>query len=121
MRSLGVVLWIALFWVAAIAGAVEPVAETTKPSPAVDAPKRFIPAASGVIAGKVTQTMDVPQYTYVEIETGEGLVWVAGPVTEVKVGDSVEAPNGIQMVNFHSTALDRTFEVIYLVPALQVK
>lgn len=121
MRSLQLALLISLAATAGPAVAAEPPAEATQPSPAVDAPERYSPPANGNIAGTITQTMDVAQYTYVEIDTGEGLVWAAGPVTEVEVGDSVEVPNSIQMINFHSTALDRTFDQIYLAPAIQVK
>jgi hypothetical protein len=110
-----------LIWIAVAAGAMESFAEQAEPAPAAD-PSEHVPLPSHPnIAGKVTQTMDVPQYTYVEIATGNGLVWAAGPVTPVEVGDSVELSNGIQMVNFHSTTLDRTFDEIYLVPAIQVK
>jgi hypothetical protein len=106
---------------AATTGAMEPLTEGAEPPPAADTAERLPLPTHGKIAGKVTQTMDVPQYTYVEIDTGNGLVWAAGPVTPVKVGDSVELLNGMQMVNFHSTTLDRTFDKIFLVPAIEVK
>ena len=108
MRKPCVVLLAASIWMAVTAGATEPPEHPSLP-------------AQGTIAGNVTQTMDVTQYTYVEIDTGEGLIWVAGPVTEVKVGDAVEVPSGIQMVNFRSSTLDRTFDKIRLVSAIQVK
>jgi hypothetical protein len=106
---------------AATAGATEPAAEEVDPTPALDAPKSVLPPTQGSLAGTVTQTMDVAQYTYVEVDTGNGLIWAAGPVTPVKVGDSVELPNAMSMTNFHSSALDRTFDVIHLAPAIQVK
>jgi hypothetical protein len=103
------------------AGATEPLAKEAEPPPAAETSGHPPLPAQGNIAGKVTQTMDVSQYTYVEVDTGDGLVWVAGPVTEVKVGDAVEVSGGIQMVNFRSTALDRTFDKIQLVSAIGVK
>lgn len=121
MRSLHVFLLTSLLWMAATAGAMEPLTEGAEPPPASDPSERVSLPAHGKIVGKVTQTMDVPQYTYVEVDTGNGLVWAAGPVTPVKVGDSVELSNGIKMVNFHSTTLDRTFDEIYLVPAIELK
>lgn len=121
MRSAHVILLASLICLSATVGAMEPPSNGTGAAPAPDTSERVPLPAHGNIAGKVTQTMDVPQYTYVEVDTGNGLVWAAGPVTPVKVGDSVELSNGIQMVNFHSTTLDRTFDEIYLVPAIEVK
>jgi hypothetical protein len=113
LRKTHVVLLAGLVWMAVTAGATEPPAAKTSGHPSLP--------AQGNIAGRVVQTMDVNQYTYMEIDTGNGLVWVAGPVTKVAVGDAVEVPSGIQMANFRSTTLDRTFESIRLVSAIRVK
>ena len=121
MRKPCVVLLAGLVWMAVTAGATEPSAEKVGPPPAAKTSGHPSLPAQGNIAGNVTQTMDVSQYTYVEIDTGEGLVWVAGPVTQVKVGDAVEVSGGIQMVNFRSSTLDRTFEKIHLASAIRVK
>jgi hypothetical protein len=109
-----------LIWLAAAAGATEPLAEGVDSAPASEASEGIPLPDHGKIAGKVTQTMDVAQYTYLEIDTGKSLVWAAGPVTKVKVGDTVEVSNGIQMLKFHSATLDRTFDEIHLVPTIQV-
>jgi hypothetical protein len=121
VRKPYVVLLAGLAWMAVTAGATEPPAEEVGPPPAAKTSGHPSLPAQGNIAGNVTQTMDVTQYTYVEIDTSDGLVWVAGPVTEVKVGDAVEVSGGIQMVNFHSSTLDRTFDKIHLVSAIRVK
>jgi hypothetical protein len=115
------VLLMTLLWMVAAAGATEPSAEEVDPKPAREAPATASPPTQGSITGKVTQTMDVAQYTYVEVDTGKGLLWAAGPLTPVEVGDSVELPNPMTMTNFHSTTLDRTFDEIHLVPMIQVK
>jgi hypothetical protein len=121
VRKPYVVLLAGLVWMAATTGATEPPVEEVGPPPAAKTSEHPSPPARGNIAGNVTQTMDVSQYTYVEIDTGDGLVWVAGPVTQVKVGDAVEVSGGIQMVDFHSSTLDRTFDNIHLVSAIRVK
>jgi len=110
-----------LFLMAVAASATEPVAKEADPPPAAEASGHPPLPAQGNITGKVTQTMDVTQYTYVEIDTGDGLVWAAGPLTPVKVGDTVEVSGGIPMVNFRSSTLGRTFDEIQLVTAIQVK
>jgi hypothetical protein len=116
-----VVLLIGLVWMAVITGAAQLFAEEVEPPPAAKTSEHLLSPAQGNIAGKVTQTMDVSQYTYLEVDTGDALVWVAGPVTQVKVGDTVEMPSGIQMINFRSSTLDRTFDKIQLVSAIRVK
>ena len=41
--------------------------------------------------------------------------WVATSKTEVKAGDVLYYDEALQMTNFHSKELDRTFDVIYFV------
>jgi hypothetical protein len=113
-------LLIALLWMAASAGANEPAAENADPAPALNASEGIPLPPQGKISGKVTQTMDASEYTYIEIDTGNGLVWAAGPATKVKVGDTVETSGGIEMVNFQSSTLGRTFDKIRLVSVIQV-
>jgi len=115
------VLLTTLLWIVATAGAIEPGTKEVDPTHALETPEHAQPPSQGSIAGKVTQTMDVAQYTYVEVDTGKGLVWAAGPLTPVKVGDSVELLNTMSMTHFRSTALDRVFDEIYLATEIRVK
>lgn len=85
------------------------------------APLGAAPAGDGrVITGTVVSTTNVASYTYVEVDTGDGIVWAAGPRTEVKVGDRVFIPDGSPMPDFYSKSLDRRFEVIYFATAIKV-
>jgi hypothetical protein len=72
------------------------------------------------IAGTVVSTMDVSNYTYAEIDTGEGIVWAAGPTTELAVGDLVFVRDPGLMLDFYSTSLDRRFDQIYFGSSFQV-
>jgi len=72
------------------------------------------------VTGKVLETMDAAGYTYVRVSTGTGEVWAAGPKTVVAVGDTVSFPRGMEMRNFHSDKLDRTFDRIAFVSAITV-
>jgi hypothetical protein len=65
------------------------------------------------IFGKVVETMDSPPYTYVLLDTGARKVWAAGPITPVKVGDSVSVSAEMPMQKFHSKTLKRDFDVVY--------
>jgi hypothetical protein len=83
-------------------------------------PAQAIDSASRPVAGTVVSTTDVPNYTYVELDTGEGIVWAAGPTTELKEGDLVFVYNPGPMRDFYSKTLDRRFDLIYFGSALQV-
>ncbi|SNB47409.1 DNA-binding protein [Geobacter sp. DSM 9736] len=63
--------------------------------------------------GKVLETMHGGEYTYIKLEKANGETkWFAVPVAEVKVGDQVELMQGMEMGQFKSKALNRTFESI---------
>ena len=85
-------------------------------------PPPIPPAADSKVmaTGKVLETMDAAGYTYVRVATGDGEIWAAGPQTSVKVGDTISFPRGMEMRNFHSDKLDRTFERIAFVNAITV-
>jgi len=72
------------------------------------------------VAGTVVSTTNVSNYTYVELDTGDGIVWAAGPTTEVKEGDLVFVNDPGPMRDFYSKTLDRRFDLIYFGSALQV-
>lgn len=65
------------------------------------------------LAGKVLETMDSGGYTYAQIATADGNVWVAVPKTKIKKGQTVAFQPGQPMPNFTSKSLGRTFDVIY--------
>lgn len=71
--------------------------------------------------GKAASVLNVPGYTYIELEEESGLVWIAAPTMEVKVGDKVLVSGGIEMRKFQSKALDRTFSVIFFVGRAEVE
>ena len=76
-------------------------------------------AAGKFISGAIVETMDAAGYTYVLVDTGDQKVWAAGPKTAVQVGENVTLTSGMPMMNFHSQALDRTFDVVYFVGAIK--
>ena len=83
-------------------------------------PLQPIDPASRAVAGTVVSTMNVTNYTYVEIDTGEGIVWAAGPTTELKEGDLVFVRDPGPMRDFYSASLDRRFDLIYFGSSFQV-
>lgn len=69
--------------------------------------------AAEVLSGKILQTMDSGGYTYIYIQKKSGeKVWVAVTETKVKVGSQISFRGGMEMANFESKTLKRTFEKI---------
>jgi hypothetical protein len=71
------------------------------------------PADDSTATGKVLETMDAGNYTYVRVDTKDGEIWAAATRFDVEVGDTVVVPLVMPMENFHSDSLDRTFPVVY--------
>ena len=67
------------------------------------------------INGKVTDIVEVTGYTYVEVDTGKKKVWAAGPITPLKMGDTITFLTDMPMENFHSKSMKRDFPIIYFV------
>lgn len=89
------------------APAVQPQAAATDSSPAEP------------LSGKVLQTMDSGGYSYVYLQQKTGdKAWVAIPAAKVKVGDSLTFKGGMEMRNFESKSLKRTFESIIFADGL---
>jgi hypothetical protein len=65
--------------------------------------------------GKVLEVLNAGNYTYARVDTGKKKLWLAGPTAQVKVGDRVVFSQGMEMKDFKSNALGRTFDVIYFV------
>ena len=76
-------------------------------------------SASG-ITGKVIETMNADVYTYVQVDDGSKKIWAAAPKFTVAVGDKVKVPDGIEMRDFHSKTLNRTFDLVYFVPGVEI-
>jgi len=68
--------------------------------------------------GNVLETMNAAGYTYVNLETESGPLWVALPESEVKVGDRLSVIPGMEMKDFHSNALDKSFPRIFFSPGI---
>lgn len=102
-------------------GCSDPEPEATASRPAEPMPAEASRQATpSMRAGTVTETMSAAGYTYLQVDTGEEIFWAAAPVMSVEVGDDVIVPAGMAMQDFHSSALDRDFDVVYFVDAVQV-
>ena len=73
-----------------------------------------------ITMGKVLETMDVDSYTYIRLGFDGQEVWLATSPVLVEQGDAVQFTGGTMMQDFHSTSLDRTFEQILFVGAVEL-
>lgn len=71
-----------------------------------------------VATGTVTETMDASGYTYMLVDSNGNTAWVAIPETKVNTGDTVHYFEGMEMKNFTSKTLNRTFDSILFSPGL---
>jgi hypothetical protein len=83
-------------------------------SPRADEPGADEPGEPS-LNGVVLETMDAGGYTYAQVELHDRALWVAGPVTPLKVGDTVSLIDTMAMGAFPSEALDRTFDELFFV------
>lgn len=68
--------------------------------------------AQGAISGKAAEVMDSGGYTYVRVESGSKSTWVAIPQAKVAKGEKVSFQDGMEMKDFKSKTLNRTFKSI---------
>lgn len=86
------------------------------PTPAVPA---AVPAAAPTFkTGTVVETMDSGGYTYLQIENNGQKRWVAIPKATIKVGQQVKIALGVEMGQYFSKSLNRTFDSIYFTRGL---
>ncbi len=87
---------------------------------AVVAPQSNAFAAEFANKGKVLETMDASIYTYMQVTSDKGPVWIAASKTTVPKGATISYPNGAVMTNFTSKSLNRTFDKIIFVDKVSV-
>ncbi len=74
--------------------------------------KEEIANPSSPLSGKVVETMNSGGYTYVCLEKNGKKTWVAVPEMKVTVGREMAFQPGVEMQNFPSKTLNRTFDRI---------
>lgn len=94
--------------------------ETYLGSACAQQPASLAPVSGGGISGKVVETMNAGEYTYIRVDTGETNVWAAAPRFPVKVGDTAAIAAGMPMPRYNSKTLNRDFEVVYFTDRVAV-
>lgn len=76
------------------------------------------PATTRMFTGMVIETMQAGRYTYVLVASRTNQIWAATPECEMNKGDKVAVPMSMPMRDFTSPTLKRSFDVLYMVPAI---
>ncbi len=70
---------------------------------------------TGKIYGKVIETINTDNYTYVHVDTGKSKHWAAAPPVSLAPGSMVSFVPNMPMQKFYSKTLKREFDVVYFV------
>lgn len=65
------------------------------------------------VSGVVVESLSLPSYTYLNLDTGREKVWAAVPRAEVPVGERVTVTRAVLMTAYRSAALGRDFDKVY--------
>lgn len=73
------------------------------------------------LTGTVKEKLDVAESKtmYVQLDTGTATVWVATKQIDVAAGDRVQVSDAMEMRNFASPSLGRTFDVLYMASEIE--
>ena len=70
--------------------------------------------------GTVVTSLKAESYSYVEVTRDGVRSWLVAPLTDVKPGNRVHYDEGFIVQSIFSQQLQRTFEMVMFVPALNV-
>ena len=76
------------------------------------------PAKAVVQQGIVQESLSAAGYSFIRVEQNGSSIWLAAPETSLDVGQSISWSGGAPMRNFTSRSLDRTFDEILFVGAV---
>ncbi|NOZ54844.1 MAG: hypothetical protein GXP08_17200 [Gammaproteobacteria bacterium] len=69
--------------------------------------------------GTVKAVRQASMYTYAQVVNESGVMWVAGPKSELSVNDNISFSKGVSMSNFYSKELQQSFPLILFVSNIQ--
>jgi hypothetical protein len=64
---------------------------------------------------EVAEVIQGNTYTYMKVKENSGERWIATGKTEASTGDVLYYGQALEMPNFHSKEIDRTFDMIYFI------
>ncbi|MHC4227683.1 MAG: GW dipeptide domain-containing protein [Planctomycetota bacterium] len=85
-----------------------------------DHPQQQAGAGVNLRTGVVQEVLQANAYTYLKLKEKDKDYWIAITKREIKAGETVSFAGGLEMKNFESKDLQRTFETIYFVDRIAV-
>jgi hypothetical protein len=67
---------------------------------------------NATITGTVVERVDGAPYSFLKLETEQGVTWVAVPMAEVPRNSKVTVKNGATLKNFESKQAGRKFDAV---------
>jgi len=86
----------------------------TEPQAQNTEPQSTAPAA-GMITGVVEEVLQATSYTYLKVKADDRDIWIAVTKQEIEVGATISFAAELDMKNFQSKDLQRTFDSVYFV------
>ncbi len=71
-------------------------------------------------SGTVEETLAASPYIYIHVKAADGEQWLAAPAVDLKKGTTIRWPDGMPMKNFFSKTLQRNFDTVFFVTAVEV-
>jgi len=76
---------------------------------ASEAPNSIAPEMVEMETATVVSSIDIPQFTYIEVNQNNQSRWIAASSISVKKGDVIQFDNGATIIGFNSKFLNRDF------------
>ncbi len=70
--------------------------------------------------GKVLDVIDTSMYTYLQVASSNGAIWLAASKTSVPKGATIGYGSGAVMKNFYSKTLNKSFETIIFLDKVEI-
>lgn len=81
-------------------------------------PQPQVHAGADMHTAVVQEVLQAASYTYLNVKENDLDFWIAVSKREAKVGETISFAAGLEMKNFESKDLKRTFETVYLVSSI---
>jgi hypothetical protein len=69
--------------------------------------------------GTVKAVLHASMYSYIQVVNEQGMLWLAGPKTELKLNEKIRYSKGVSMSNFYSKELQRSFPQVLFVSKIE--
>ncbi len=69
--------------------------------------------------GTVEEVLPASPYVYIRVKEGSDDKWLAAPAADLKTGSTIRWPDGMPMKNFFSKTLQRNFDSVDFVEAVE--